>query len=775
MNEICFPYARVLRILVAGSVLLGLFGLGACDAPTAAPAPMFGDGGCVCPGGFKCSDDGSQCQTCTPSCTGKQCGDDGCGGSCGGCAMYEGCNASGACEKLCDLPPLQQAATLNLDLKVFKVTGVVTLKGAPLADDPSERGRLIFRDKKSGSSLTVSVGTKGPVNLQIPLMAGSYTVSFDSTGAQKLLPQQLVVVRDDFVVDKDSTLGIDLKTVAVTGTVTLAGQRLPDDTNNRGSVVFRPSAGGSSISVDVGLKGAATYTTRLYSGTYDIGFDSTGAQIILPRQQVVQLPGQQLTADGKVDLDLKTVNFSGEITRNGAVMPDSMDNRGSLILTRRDDGGQLTLTVPLTGAARFAGTVYSGTYDLSFDSTGNQIILPRQVVPVASNVSLSANKTSNFDLKVVALSGTATLNGAPLPADTSTRGDIVFVRSDNRSTVRFTLPSSGPGAYTLKAYAGSYNVAIDSTGSQTMLPHMSMTLQKNVALTSDQKLDVALKTARISGSVTLNGGTIPDDTNSRGNVVLIDRQSGARIFATIPPTGATSYTLTVYQGAYGLQFDSTGPQKVLPNLVAALPAITASADATVNVPLTTFDVSGSVHLNGAIMPAEPAGMSRGKVILASKLTGSQVVLDVRATGDARYTTKVYAGSYNVIYDATGSQNLLPQQAPLLLNGCVAPDASCTKDKADITGAWLLTYLDPSWGVMSLDLHQNGNTITGYSDVWWGSGPIKEGVRRGDSIHMIVGGNIAATSDGQLANGCFMSGGARANTGPGSDWIAERLQ
>jgi hypothetical protein len=34
---------------------------------------------------------------CTPLCTGKQCGDDGCGGSCGSCASGQTCDGSGQC------------------------------------------------------------------------------------------------------------------------------------------------------------------------------------------------------------------------------------------------------------------------------------------------------------------------------------------------------------------------------------------------------------------------------------------------------------------------------------------------------------------------------------------------------------------------------------------------------------------------------------------------------------------------------------------------------
>jgi len=45
--------------------------------------------------------------TCTPSCTNKNCGDDGCGGSCGTCTGFQTCGALGICEN----PPSCQTDT----------------------------------------------------------------------------------------------------------------------------------------------------------------------------------------------------------------------------------------------------------------------------------------------------------------------------------------------------------------------------------------------------------------------------------------------------------------------------------------------------------------------------------------------------------------------------------------------------------------------------------------------------------------------------------------
>ncbi len=61
-----------------------------------------GDDGCgdscgTCDTGEVCGTD-FQCFSCTVDCTGKDCGDDGCGGSCGTCDQGETCSTAGICE-----------------------------------------------------------------------------------------------------------------------------------------------------------------------------------------------------------------------------------------------------------------------------------------------------------------------------------------------------------------------------------------------------------------------------------------------------------------------------------------------------------------------------------------------------------------------------------------------------------------------------------------------------------------------------------------------------
>jgi len=67
---------------------------------------VCGSDGCggscgTCPSGQSCNSSG-QCQsTCTPSCSGKTCGPDGCGGTCGTCPTGQTCGTNGTCTTTC--------------------------------------------------------------------------------------------------------------------------------------------------------------------------------------------------------------------------------------------------------------------------------------------------------------------------------------------------------------------------------------------------------------------------------------------------------------------------------------------------------------------------------------------------------------------------------------------------------------------------------------------------------------------------------------------------
>jgi hypothetical protein len=78
-------------------------------SPVCVPActgKVCGSNGCggscgACTTGFTCDSSGQCVSTCVPSCTGKVCGSNGCGGSCGACTTGFTCDSSGQCVSSC--------------------------------------------------------------------------------------------------------------------------------------------------------------------------------------------------------------------------------------------------------------------------------------------------------------------------------------------------------------------------------------------------------------------------------------------------------------------------------------------------------------------------------------------------------------------------------------------------------------------------------------------------------------------------------------------------
>ena len=78
---------------------------GLCECIPTCAGKLCGDDGCGgscggCVPGEVCSPL-HQCQPCVPSCADAQCGDDGCGGACGECALPTSCGAAGLCDGPC--------------------------------------------------------------------------------------------------------------------------------------------------------------------------------------------------------------------------------------------------------------------------------------------------------------------------------------------------------------------------------------------------------------------------------------------------------------------------------------------------------------------------------------------------------------------------------------------------------------------------------------------------------------------------------------------------
>jgi hypothetical protein len=109
--EICTDEGRFCNVVDGEPVC------GTCQPSCAGKS--CGDDGCggvcgTCPMGAACNAQGA-CFSCTPNCTGKTCGDDGCGGSCGACPTGSGCSDKKQCVVGCNCSAGQVCQTTWCD------------------------------------------------------------------------------------------------------------------------------------------------------------------------------------------------------------------------------------------------------------------------------------------------------------------------------------------------------------------------------------------------------------------------------------------------------------------------------------------------------------------------------------------------------------------------------------------------------------------------------------------------------------------------------------
>ena len=75
-------------------------------------------------------------------------------------------------------------------------------------------------------------------------------------------------------------------------------------------------------------------------------------------------------------------------------------------------------------------------------------------------------------------------------------------------------------------------------------------MQDGVAISGDGQWSFDLHTARLSGTLTIQGDRPPDDERSRGVLEFVDDQGNSKMTPQFSATGEATYRDEIFQGAY---------------------------------------------------------------------------------------------------------------------------------------------------------------------------------------------------------------------------------
>jgi hypothetical protein len=400
--------------------------------------------------------------------------------------------------------------------------------------------------------------------------------------------------------------------------------------------------------------------------------------------------GVALTSDGVLDLDVKLVQITGNVTLNGQPLPSMSSGRGSIVFKNTLTKTSLSVDLDANGAYSYAVTLTPGSYDVSFSpdfsACGGTAAtsMPCSGGALKQNVSLTQDGVLDVDIPAVHVSGHVTLKGGALPTQSMDRGTLVFAMTDATGAQR-TLGSSGDVNYQVTLLPGSYTVSYSANASActgttlSALPCTGGALH-SANLSQDGTLDVDIPAITVSGAVTLNGAAMPTQPGDRGalNFALKDMSNASsRSFGT---SGAASYQMRLLPGHYVVQYSApfnacdgtTAPP--MPCNAGAVKELDLMQDGTLDIDVPRVQVTGALTLNGA-----PPASGQGSGGLSFQLEhGGSAQTKFLGSPSAAYTLSLIPGHYmaQLIPSACPDFSTAPE---FPCNGGVVADAMLTSD------------------------------------------------------------------------------------------------
>ena len=375
-----------------------------------------------------------------------------------------------------------------------------------------------------------------------------------ATGTSSTLPAGRVVLAEPRELDArgTSSWALDLRSVEISGSVRVDGQDLPA-TANAGDVVLVSHDGLSYVDVEVGGARPARFALRVFPGAYAVTYDTQYTTMDGVPEGVVLVHDGPLP-DGALDIDVTTIEVSGEVRRNGAPPPESYP-RGRVIYAAGTFGSGTTFSLPSTGPATFSGRVFAGRYDVKVSSSTGFALPQKAWTVAAGHVATSVHQV--FDLAAHELRVQLTHRGSRPPDavgdDVYERGALVATAADAPDYAPGTsFPVDGVMEAALLLPAGAWRLRYHNvSGRYDGVPLGSHDLGE-IALSSDTTRTFDLPSVGLRLHLSQGGAALPDAApgSNRGAVFFSDWLSNVPF--SLPDTGDVLLEKRLYPGIYDI-------------------------------------------------------------------------------------------------------------------------------------------------------------------------------------------------------------------------------
>lgn len=388
--------------------------------------------------------------------------------------------------------------------------------------------------------------------------------------------------------------------------------------------------------------GASKDTGAQDSGVDDSGPDDT-ADSAAP---AACAEPTDICADGAcaVDLTMTSYTLSGQLTWNGAPLPDAAGTTDGWLMATDPVSGR-TYTEVQDGPA-YSLVVPPGTWDIAWQGASYTLPFQGMFVDLAAGIDIRADTTRDLAFTSYRLSGSLTYNGTPLP-DAEGGADWALVATEYTSGRVYTAEQDGP-SFQLDLPPGTYDLVYRGDAPSGPFAGAYVPLDTNVAVTADTSMTLVMASYTIQGDITWNGVALENPTGTPDAWILAtDVTTGLDYRTTVEAGG---YAVTVPPGTYDLTWEGVAPS--LPfqgDDVPIAAGLAVDHDVDLTLALTSYRLSGNVTWNGTPLP------DGAWTLLATDPT-TTTTLAAPQTG-AAYEVTLPPGTWDLRY--TNSDDALP--------------------------------------------------------------------------------------------------------------------
>jgi|GEM_PF-1883606 len=448
-------------------------------------------------------------------------------------------------------------SNLTLDVKVLDVSGKVTLNGQKpkITSSSCTNTRTYvamyvrFYELNHGYTFTWSytcrdLHTKGFV-FSGKIFPGTYRVSVSGRNSYVELPNtyQHVIFKQDFKTAQ-SNLTLDVKTLDISGKVTLNGQKpkitSSSCTNTRTYVAmyvrFYELNHGYTFTWsytcrDLHTKGFV-FSGKIFPGNYRVSVSGRNSYVEIPNTYQHVLFKQNFTSSQtNLILDVKVFDVSGKVTLNGQkpkITSSSCTNTRTYVAMyvrfyELTHGYTFTWSYTCrdlhTKGFVFSGKIFPGNYRVSVSGRNSYVELPNTYQHVIFKQDFKAPQSNlTLDVKVLDVSGTVTLNGQKpkitSSSCTSTRTYVAMYVRFYELTHGYTFTWSYTCrdlhtkgfVFSGKIFPGNYRVSVSGRNSYVELPNTYQhVIFKQDFKAPQSNITLNVQVLDVSGTITLNG------------------------------------------------------------------------------------------------------------------------------------------------------------------------------------------------------------------------------------------------------------------------------